>query len=325
MEKRRRQKLCPEITEPDLRGFLDMVPIIRQMNEAINEKLDKNGERLVIELPGRALPVYLHRAREKKAPVVFEYHGGGYVFGSAAADDGICAELCEKSGCNVIAVDYRLAPETRFPGQLDDAWEVMLWVREHAAELSADADHMAVMGFSAGANLAAAVALLAAERGADFLKGQVLHYPFLDYTHSPEEKDHFDADVDPAMIHGFTRCFCREEEYGKPLVSPVCAGKEALARVAPALIVSAERDALREEAFRYHELLQSAGASSEYHVSPGAHHCYIEDTYNPAVYEQTTLEQKRKLHSPDFRTRAREAMELSARFLNSRYSPDIQK
>lgn len=317
MEKKKRVKLCPEVTEPELRSFLDMVPIIRRMSSAIVSKQEKNGEELILPLPGRSLTVYLHRAPEKNAPVVFEYHGGGYVFGSAASDDGICAALCEKSGCNVISVDYRPAPESRYPGQIHDAWDTILYIRDHAKELSVDADRMAVMGFSAGGNLAAAMALKAVKEKAPFLKVQILHYPFLDYTHTPEEKDHFDADVDPAMIHGFTKCYCDPEDYARSDVSPVCAKPEELRGAAPAMIIAAERDALKKEAFAYHELLQSAGVSSEYHISKDAHHCYIEDAYNPALYDQTTLDQRKALHSPDFRARAEEAMSLTADFLRN--------
>lgn len=315
MEKKTRTKLCPEITDPERRSFLDMVPIIRKLNAGIVSELEKEGEELSFSLPGRELKGFFYRAEKPHAPVVFEYHGGGYVFGSAAADDGICAALCRESGCNVISVDYRLAPETVYPGQLTDAWDMICFVREHGTELGLDADRIACMGFSAGGNLAASVALLAAQKQADYLKAQVLHYPFLDYTHTPEEKEHFEADVDPALIRGFTECYCTKAERCEMLVSPICAAKESLCRVAPALIIAAERDALREEALHYHGKLVGAGVRSEYHVSAGAHHCYMEDAYNPTVYERTTLEQVKRLHSPDFREKAREALTLTAEFL----------
>ena len=86
----RRQRLCPEITDPELRGFLDMVPSIRSFQAQILDGQVQKGEKLVLSLPGRELTVYLHRAAEADRPVIFELHGGGFVFGDARRDDGIC-------------------------------------------------------------------------------------------------------------------------------------------------------------------------------------------------------------------------------------------
>ena len=143
-----RARLCPEITDPKKRVFLDLVPMVRRLHQDVLDKQNPAGERIDIPLEDRTITVYLHRAEGKKRPVVFEYHGGGYVFGSAAADDQFCEKLCRLSGWHVAGVDYRLAPEHRFPAQLEDAWEVIRWFREHADMLGADPDQFAVTGFS---------------------------------------------------------------------------------------------------------------------------------------------------------------------------------
>ena len=317
-----RERLMPEITreaEPEYRSFLDLVPVIRKFNQSVVEKQVKKGERLTLPLPGRELTVYLHRAPEKGSPVVFEYHGGGYVFGSAATDDGLCSTLRDFSGCNVVSVDYRLSPEEPYPAPAEDAFEALKWFHENGERYGIDPERMAVMGFSAGGNLAAVTALRAAMEEADYLKAQILHYPFLDYTHEPEEKQHFDSDVDPALIHGFARGYLPEKGYEDPLVSPICADPGLLAKVCPALIVPAEKDALCQEARYYHALLSEAGVDSKLIIMPGVHHGYIEDAYNRELFEKTTMEPKKRLLSPDFPARAEEALRSTAEFLRKQF------
>ena len=134
MPKRQRIKLCPEITDPAKRVFLDLVPAVRRLQEDVLRGQTTAGEQMEIPLEGRSVTVYLHRAPSEHLPVVFEFHGGGYVFGDAKADDGYCERICRLSGCHVVGVNYRLAPECRYPAQLEDAWEVISWFREHAED-----------------------------------------------------------------------------------------------------------------------------------------------------------------------------------------------
>lgn len=296
-----------------------MVPVVRKMQRAVVESQTLSGEKRTLSLTGRELTVFLHRASEKNRPVLFEFHGGGYVFGSAAADDNLCETLKDLANCNVIGVDYRLAPEHRFPAQKNDAVEAIDYFRTHAEEFSLDMRKVAVMGFSAGANLAATAALTVAGRGDTFLKAQILHYPFLDYTAKIEDLEGFDADIDPLLMKGFDLSYCEEAEWSDPFVSPVLAGEELLKNAAPALIIAASRDSLQRDAKLYHERLKNAGAESVFRLAKDAHHCYIEDTYNDELYEKTTLEQTKALHSPDFRERARESLEETAAFLQAHF------
>ncbi|MBR2562456.1 MAG: alpha/beta hydrolase fold domain-containing protein [Eubacterium sp.] len=325
MPRRHREKLCPEITDPQKRVFLDLVPVIRRLQKDILDGQALAGEKVEIPLQDRIVPVYLHRAEKKGQPVVFQYHGGGYVFGSAVADDGFCETLCRLSGCNVIGVEYRLAPEVRYPAQLEDAWEVLCWIRKHAEEYDLDADRIAVTGFSAGANLAAAVALKAAAERAGWMKAQILHYPFLDFRLDLEKEAKYEADVDPIMVHGFLDSYCEDTEREIPFVSPVCAGSDLLNRTAPVLLIPAERDRLRNQALCYEEALRVAGTEVRLYTMPEAHHCYVEDACNPELYDKTTLPATKKLHSPDFRKRAEQAVQMTADFLQEHFSAGKQQ
>ena len=314
MPRRQRVKICPEITDPEKRIFLDLIPTVRRLQENILEGQTPAGVKISIPLSGRTVPAYFHRAETPGRPAVFQYHGGGYVFGSAAADDVFCETLCRLTDCNIIGVEYRLAPEMRYPAQLDDAWNVIAWFRDHAREYAIDPDRIGVTGFSAGANLAAAVALKAAEEKAPWMKAQVLHYPFLDFRLDMEKEAHYEADVDPVMVNGFIDAYCTDAERDLPLVSPVCSDAETLRYAAPALLVPAERDRLQPQALLYAEKLREAGAEVWCHTMPEAHHCYIEDACNPEIYEKTTLPQKKKTHSAFFRERAQEAVQMTADF-----------
>ena len=321
MPRKQRIKLCPEITDPEKRVFLDMVPIVRGLQERILGEEKIKGERIDIPLEGRTVTAYLHRApqKESRLPVVFQFHGGGYVFGSAVADDGFCEQICSRTGCHVVGVEYRIAPEHRYPAQLEDAWDVIGWFRAHAEQFGMDPDRIAVTGFSAGANLAAAVAIKASQTGQSWLKAQILHYPFLDFRLDMDKEAKFAADVDPVMVTGFLNFYCSEEERDIPLVSQVCAGAEDLKHIAPVLMIPAERDRLRRQAETYEERLRQAGAEVTFYVMPNAHHCYVEDACNPDLYDKTTLPDKRKLHSPDFRERAEEAVQMTADFLAEKF------
>lgn len=314
----KRQKLCPEITDPELRAFLDMVPSIRRFQRELALSQPLKGERLSVPLPGRELTVYLHRAQGQGRPVVFEFHGGGFVFGDAEKDDGLCESLSKAINAHVVGVNYRLSPEHPYPAPVDDAYEVIRYFQERVVEFGMDPKRMAVLGFSGGATLTAAAALRANRTGEFSLCAQALHYPYLDSVHMPAEKRHYPCDMDPAVMTAFTRLYSKEEERGLSEVSPVCASEEELRGLPPALIVPAKFDALKDEGLLYAKRLEAAGVPVYCLVMPDAHHGYIEDAGNQAVY-QATAEDVRSTHSPYFRQRAGVAMSRTASFLKNSF------
>lgn len=318
MQMKQRIRLCPEITDPELRSFLNTVPSIRSFSTDLVMGQKRSGETITIPLAGREITVCFHQAGEGKHPAVFEFHGGGFIFGNAEKDDAICHEISKRLNSHVIGVNYRLAPEHPYPAAVDDAYDVICYFKEHANDYGIDTEKMAVMGYSAGATLAAVTAIRCQEKKDFALCGQVLHYPYLDAVHLPEEKRHYDCDMDPQVMRAFTLLYSKEEERGLPYVSPVCASKENVSGVAPACILPAKQDSLKDEGLEYAKLLKSAGVPVYCQVIPDVHHGYLEDAGNEEVYQSSSAEAG-KTHSPYFRDWACAAMGITCSFLQKQF------
>src|SRR4051812_13142824 len=137
-----------------------------------------NVETRAIPAPAGEIPVRIYRPEGSGPfPVLVYYHGGGWVIGSLDSVDSTCRMLCNRAQCVVVSVDYRLAPEHKFPAAADDCYAATKWVANHAAELNADPDRLAVGGDSAGGNLAAVMTLMARDRGGPRIVYQMLIYP----------------------------------------------------------------------------------------------------------------------------------------------------
>ena len=193
------------------------------------------------------------------AVLVF-FHGGGWVIGDLETHDVLCRQLTAGSGVSVVSVDYRLAPEHKFPAAVDDAWAATRWVVAHAGELAVDASRLAVGGDSAGGNLAAVVALLARDKGAPAIAVQVLIYPVTDLV--GETRSYRDFAEEYLLTREGMRWFIAhyltaEAEAADWRASPLRA--QSLAGLPPALIVTAGFDPLRDEGEAYAERLRDAG------------------------------------------------------------------
>jgi len=193
------------------------------------------------------------------AVLVF-FHGGGWVIGDLETHDVLCRQLTAGSGVSVVSVDYRLAPEHKFPAAVDDAWAATRWVVAHAGELAVDASRLAVGGDSAGGNLAAVVALLARDKGAPAIAVQVLIYPVTDLV--GETRSYRDFAEGYLLTREGMRWFIAhyltaETEAADWRASPLRA--QSLAGLPPALIVTAGFDPLRDEGEAYAERLRDAG------------------------------------------------------------------
>lgn len=321
----RRERLCPEITDPQLRGFLDMLPDLRAYNTGLVLSQKRFAETTEFSLPGRKITVCFHRAKDAQGneisgprPVLFEYHGGGFMLGDAEKTDALCERIARDLGIHVVGVNYRLAPENPFPAAVKDAYQVIRRMRQNASEYGIDPDRMAVMGYSAGATLSTAAAMQAVLNGDFALKAQVLHYPYLDAVRLPDEKKHYDCDMAPEVMKAFTLLYSTEEERKNPYVSPVCASAEELRGCAPALILPAERDSLKEEGLLYAQHLQDAGVEVKVQVMAAMHHGYVEDAANEEVYAATPAE-VRKTHDPSFRQQADHAIQITEEFLKEKF------
>jgi acetyl esterase len=219
----------------------------------------------VLEQAGERVPVRIYRSAHQPvgSPVVVYFHGGGWTLGALDHSDWLSSQVCLGVGAVVVSVDYRLAPLHRFPTAVQDSLAAVTWVAEHAGELDADGGRIAVMGDSAGGNLAAVVSQVLRDRGGPAIAHQALLYPATDLR-TPE---HFDtaapARTDWPILSSAIMVTFRDQYLGpdgdadSPMASPILA--EDLTGLPPALIQVAEYDPLRDDGIRYARALQHAG------------------------------------------------------------------
>lgn len=198
------------------------------------------------------------------------FHGGGWVLGDLDAGEYICRDLANRVGCVVAAVDYRLAPETRFPGAFDDCLAATRWVSEHAAELGVDGHRLAVGGDSAGANLAACVAVAAHEAGLHLVH-QLLAYPVIEYDPTlPSYRENGEGYLLTARaMQWFWDHYTDPDDRTDPRVAPI---NGDLRRAPRAWIFTAGHDPLRDEGLHYAAALEAAGVQVDRLHDPGAIH-----------------------------------------------------
>jgi acetyl esterase len=210
--------------------------------------------------------------QDTSSPVHVYLHGGGWWQGTVDHVDPQCRRLAKAAGCVLVSVEYRLAPEHRFPIPLEDCYAALVWVVEHADRLGVDVRRVSIGGSSAGGNLAAAVALLARDRGGPVLYAQVLDIPVVDLTMSHpsiEELRHNRALPRQDLVRAIDFYIGNDTDPTHPLVSPFYADVRNLP---PALIMTAECDPLRDEAEAYGHRLREAGVPSVIRRWPGMVH-----------------------------------------------------
>ena len=214
--------------------------------------------------PHGPIPLRLYRPLGSNAtaalPVLVYYHGGGWVIGDLDTHDVLCRELANGAGCAVVAVDYRLAPEQRFPAAVDDCVAATRWVHSHASELHLDAARLAVGGDSAGGNLAAVVSIAARDSGTLPIVFQLLIYPATDQHRSApshtENGQGYLLTID-AMDYFSGHYLPDRARYADWRASPLL--RPDLANLPPALVLTAGYDPLRDEGEAYAERLAAAG------------------------------------------------------------------
>ncbi len=231
-------------------------------------------------LPGPAgdIPVRIYAPRQSATllPVLVYLHGGGHVIGSLDSYDAICRQLALEADCIVVSVDYRLAPEHRFPAGVDDAFAALRWVSGHASEFGGDAKRIAIGGDSAGGNLAAVCAILARDADGPKLRFQLLVYP---RTAPDEDLPSQHAFAEGHMLtrrsilwfheHYRASDADRHDFRYAPLIHP------DLSRLPPALVIVGECDPLRDDGIAYARRLQADGTPAELALYEGMIHPFF--------------------------------------------------
>jgi acetyl esterase/lipase len=224
----------------------------------------------------QAVAVRVHRPAGAGSglPCVYSMHGGGFVFGSYANDDARLDGWSSSHRCVGVSVEYRLAPETPFPGPLEDCYLGLKWVFDHHDELGVDPGRIGVSGTSAGAGLAAALALLARDRGEVPLQFQLLDAPMIDDRQATPSSQRDDLVIFDREASEFGWRSYLGDLYGKPEVPAYAAPARAadLGGLPAAYICAGNVDGFRDDAIGYATRLNQAGVPAELHIYAGAPH-----------------------------------------------------
>ncbi len=247
------------LTVPDARARMQALDRDRPPGPHVGDVRDGT-------LPGAAGPIAYRRYQPTTPgphPIVVYFHGGGWVLGDLDSDDPFCRFLCDRAGAVVVSVNYRHAPEARFPAAADDAFAAVQWIGAHAAELGGIPGRLAVCGWSAGGNVAAVACRLARDAGGPAIAGQVLITPVTDadlgrasYVENGEGYL-----LTTELMRWFWDHYADAADRRDPKASPLRAAD--LSRLPPALVVTAEFDPLRDEGVAYADALSAAGVAVE--------------------------------------------------------------
>nr|AVP27245.1 AFEST variant 4D11 [synthetic construct] len=271
----------------------DQFSSAREYREAINRIYEERNRQLSqherverVEdrtIKGRNGDIRVRVYQQKPdSPVLVYYHGGSFVICSIESHDALCRRIARLSNSTVVSVDYRLAPEHKFPAAVYDCYDATKWVAENAEELRIDPSKIFVGGDSAGGNLAAAVSIMARDSGEDFIKHQILIYPVVNFvapTPSLLEGGEELWVLGQKIMSWFSeQYFSREEDKFNPLASVIFADLENLP---PALIITAEYDPPRDEGEVFGQMLRRAGVEASIVRYRGVFHGFI--NYYPVL------------------------------------------
>ena len=234
------------------------------------------------EAPGPAGPLSVRiyepdGAGKGPLPILVYYHGGGWIRGDLDTHDDVCRYLCHHAGCLVASVDYRLAPEHRFPAALEDCDAATRWVAANARRLGADPARLAIGGDSAGGNIACGVTLLARERGGPAIRFQLLIYPATDLAGETESTRLYSSGYLLNSMPFYVASYIGPEgDAAAPLASPLLAPD--LSGLPPAFVLTAGFDPLRDEGEAYARRLEAVGVAVEYRCHEGMIHGFVSIT-----------------------------------------------
>jgi acetyl esterase/lipase len=277
------------LLDPELRPVLDAFELpavdaegVAAMRSAsfVSPDLSDAVTRTEHEVPGDPpVPVRVHRPKDAEGllPAIVTIHGGGYVIGSYDMDSPLLDRWCPNLGVVGVSVEYRLAPETSFPGPIEDCYAALRWTYDHAHKLGINKERIGIYGLSAGGGLAAALALLARDRGEVPVAFVLLDCPMLDDRQRTPSMQAEGLYVWGAGSNEFGWRSYLDALYGSDDVPPYAAAARAtdLAGLPPTCVVVGSIDGFRDEDIDYAQRLNQAGVSCELHVVAGLPHAYL--------------------------------------------------
>ena len=237
--------------------------VYRQMSAARSEVTVGAIADRTIPGPNGPIPIRVYTPGSASGAAIVYYHGGGWVIGGIDTHDPTCRALANAAGTTVVSVDYRLAPEHKYPAAADDCYAALRWVAEYGRELGVDPSRLAVAGDSAGGNLAAVTALLARERRGPGLRFQLLIYPVTDHRFDTASyRDNAEGFMlTTKQMQWFWDHYLERADQGDETSASPLRAKD-LAGLPPALVITAEYDPLRDEGEAYGRRLAHAGVAT---------------------------------------------------------------
>ena len=270
---------------PALRPVVDAIKA--QVTEEVkgarqaNKVIPVSGTRHTLHLEGRDIDMVYYPASKENLPLLIGFHGGGFLFGGCAMDDAVWNAMRNQLNVNIASIDYRKTPEYMFPAPIEDAYDSAVYLKAHAGEFGFNPDHISVCGSSAGANIAAAVCLMAKERGGVSFEYQILNYPEVDIATDPADKG--PGGVDLPLMYVFNELYVKPEDATNIYCSPIFATKEQLTGLPTAIIYTADVDNLKAEGLKYAEQLREAGVTVYCGTAQGMPHGYFEYGFGTAM------------------------------------------
>lgn len=267
------------ISEP-VKARADFLELVTQLNADIDQHGVAVSNRNVpgpTGAPDVTIRIYSPEGLEQLVPAILHIHGGGFVIGDLDSELGSCIALCRDLGVVVVSVDYRLAPETPYPGPLEDCYAALEWMSRDSAQLNIDPGRLAIFGQSAGGGLAAATCLLARDRGGPKICFQYLGIPELDdRLQTPSMQRFVDTPMWNQPNAELSWDFYLGDQYQRGTDNvpyhAAPARAEDLSGLPPAYISTMEFDPLRDEGVLYAMRLMQAGVATELHSFPGTFH-----------------------------------------------------
>ncbi len=235
------------------------------------------SEDVTLSANSRDIPIriYRHRSRKQRATLVY-FHGGGWILGGLNSHDSVVAEITTHANVNTVSVDYRLAPEHRFPAALNDAYEAICQLKTDGKTFGLDANKLALAGDSAGGNLTAACCLRARNESGPTICAQILIYPALAPELTlPSHTGQAEAPMGSKseMLYYYRHYFGKNPPYDNPYAMPLAAND--FSGLPPGFVITAEYDVLRDDGKVYAQRLDQAGISCEYVEGKGLIHGFL--------------------------------------------------